>query len=384
MESFVTQIISPDRVKTLSELFRERVGRQPDKVAYRQYDGTRELWFDTTWGEVAAEVARWQAALRGCGLVKGDRVAVMLRNCREWIIFDQAALGLGLVTVPLYIEDRAENAAFILRHAGAKFLLVEGAEQWRALLSCEAGLLTVRHIVSLQDIDGGGDDRMQGLSQWLPAAAGTLHTEDLPADELASIVYTSGTTGRPKGVMLTHRNMLHNAWSSSRTVDIDDSAVFLSFLPLSHTLERTIGYYLAMMVGGAVAFNRSIKQLPEDLAAIRPTVLISVPRIYERVYARVHEVLQSQPRFRRLLFQATLAVGWRRFKWRQRELRWSPVLLLWPLLDRLAARRIMVRLGGRVRLAICGGAPLPAGVGRFFISLGLTLLQGHGPNQGVD
>lgn len=374
----MTDIIAPDQVKTLSELFRERVRRMPDKIAYRQYDAARERWFDTSWRDMAREAARWQAALRGCGLVKGDRVAVMLRNSREWIIFDQAALGLGLVTVPLYIEDRPENAAFILRNAGAKLLLVEGAEQWRMLLCCEDGLPTVEHIVSIEDIQGGADPRLGSLKNWLPEKAPELQTESLSPDELASIVYTSGTTGRPKGVMLTHRNILHNAWSSARTVDIDSSAEFLSFLPLSHTLERTIGYYLALMVGGTVAFNRSIKLLPDDLLAIRPTVLISVPRIYERVYARVNESLQSQPRLRRLLFQATLHIGWRRFKWRQGEAQWSPSLLLWPLLQRLVASKIMARLGGRVRLAICGGAPLPAGVSRFFISLGLTLLQGYG------
>jgi long-chain acyl-CoA synthetase len=374
----VTDIIAPDRVKTLSELFRERVRGMPDRIAYRQYDAAREQWFDTTWHEMAREAARWQTAMRGCGLVRGDRVAVMLRNCREWIIFDQAALGLGLVTVPLYIEDRAENASFILRNSGAKLLLLEGAEQWRALLCCEDRLPTVEHIISIEDIQGGADPRLQELRHWLPEASPELHIEPLSPDDLASIVYTSGTTGKPKGVMLTHRNMLHNAWSSARTVDIDSSAEFLSFLPLSHTLERTIGYYLAMMVGGSVAFNRSIKLLPDDLLAVRPTVLISVPRIYERVYGRVNETLQSQPRLRRLLFQATLSIGWRRFKWRQGEAPWSPLLLLWPLLDRLVARKVMSRLGGRVRFAICGGAPLPAGVSRFFISLGLTLLQGYG------
>jgi long-chain acyl-CoA synthetase len=133
-----------------------------------------------------------------------------------------------------------------------------------------------------------------------------------------------------------------------------------------------------MMVGGTVTYNRSIKQLPDDLVAIRPSVLISVPRIYERVYAKVSEALQSQPRLRRLLFEATLHAGWMRFKWRQREAFWSPWLLLWPLLDRLVARKIMNRLGGRVRFAICGGAPLPSGVSKFFISLGLNLLQGYG------
>src|SRR5262245_14535017 len=109
MESFVTDIIAPDQVKTLSALFRERVRRMPDKIAYRQYDEEREQWFDTSWREMADEVGRWQVGLRACGLVRGDRVAVMLRNCREWVMFDQAALGLGLVTVPLYTEDRAEN-----------------------------------------------------------------------------------------------------------------------------------------------------------------------------------------------------------------------------------------------------------------------------------
>jgi long-chain acyl-CoA synthetase len=379
VESFVSDtIIAPDQAKTLSALFRERVSRSPDKIAYRQYDAARDQWFDTTWRDMAAQVARWQGALRRCGLVKGDRVAVMLRNCREWIIFDQAALGLGLVTVPLYIDDRAENAAFILGNAGVKLLLVEGAEQWRALLGCAGGLSTIKHIISIEDVPSGADARLQGLSRWLPGSGPDLHTEPLSADELASIVYTSGTTGKSKGVMLSHRNILHNAWSSCRTVDIDGSAIFLSFLPLSHTLERTIGYYLAMMVGGMVAFNRSIKLLPDDLLAIRPTVLISVPRIFERVYNKVNETLRSQPGAKRALFQAALHVGWRRFKWKQGEASWSPLLLLWPVLNRLVARKIISRLGGRVRFAICGGAPLSAGVSRFFISLGLPLMQGYG------
>jgi long-chain acyl-CoA synthetase len=379
VESFVPDtIIAPDQAKTLSALFRERVSRSPDKIAYRQYDAARDRWFDTTWREMAAEAARWQGALRRCGLVKGDRVAVMLRNCREWIIFDQAALGLGLVTVPLYIEDRAENAAFILGNAGVKLLVVEGAEQWRALLGCAGGLSTVRHIISIQDVPAGADARLQGLNGWLPGNGPDLHTEPLSADELASIVYTSGTTGKSKGVMLSHRNILQNAWSSCRTVDIDGSAIFLSFLPLSHTLERTIGYYLAMMVGGMVAFNRSIKLLPDDFLVIRPTVLISVPRIFERVYNKVNETLQSQPRTKRALFQAALHIGWLRFKWRQGEASWSPLLLLWPVFNGLVARKIISRLGGRVRFAICGGAPLSAGVSRFFISLGLPLMQGYG------
>ncbi|HEY3487734.1 MAG TPA: AMP-binding protein, partial [Gammaproteobacteria bacterium] len=305
----MTDTITLTDVKTLSALFRERVSRMPDAIAYRHYDVGRQQWMDTSWREMSGMVARWQNAMQRCGLAKGDRVAIMLRNSREWVIFDQAALGLGFVTVPLYIEDRAENAAFILRNSNAKLLVVEGREQWQGLLACADSLTALMHIISVEDIAGSTPDpRLRSLSQWLPADAGELQTQAALEDELASIVYTSGTTGRSKGVMLTHRNILFNAWVSACTVDLDRTAVFLSFLPLSHTLERTIGYYLPMIVGGTVAFNRAVKLLSDDLVTIRPTVLISVPRIYERVYSRITETLQTQSRIKRALFRATLAV----------------------------------------------------------------------------
>jgi long-chain acyl-CoA synthetase len=147
---------------------------------------------------------------------------------------------------------------------------------------------------------------------------------------------------------------------------------------LSHTLERTIGYYMAMMIGATVAFNRSVKELPDDLLAIKPTILISVPRIYERVYGRILEKVQTQSPLKRALFALTQYVGWQRFRRLQRQIVWHPALLLWPLLNRLVASKIMQRLGGRMKIAVCGGAPLAADIGRFFISMGLMLLQGYG------
>lgn len=363
-------------------LFRERVRRTPDRIAYKHYDPDRQVWVDTCWRDMEREIGRWQGALSRAGLQPGERVAMMLPNSREWVLFDQAAMGLGLVTVPLYTDDRAENAAYILKNAGVKLLLVEGKHQWQGLLATSGALPTVEYILCLaciEDEERPGDARLVSLQDWLPDGEHKVRRADVSSNELATIVYTSGTTGHAKGVMLSHRNILANAHYALQSVDLNkESETFLSFLPLSHTLERTIGYYLALMVGGTVAFNRSIKQLPEDLTRIRPTVLISVPRIYEKVYTRVAENVAQQPLWRRGLFRLTLFVGWRRYLYRQGQASWSPWLTVWPALSRLVARKIIDRMGGRIRFAICGGAALQADINRFFVSMGLPLLQGYG------
>jgi len=194
----------PDSLGTLCGLFRTRVAATPDQVAYRQFDEARDTWVSFTWAQVAAEVARWQAALVKEGLVPGDRVAVMLKNSVEWVVFDQAALALGLVTVPLYLDDRPESAAYILNHSGAKLLLVEGKFQHKKLAEIAGSATTLQHIVSLTAPENGlvnWSTRFVVAADWLAAAAGTpLPERHLSADLLASIVYTSGTTGRPKGV----------------------------------------------------------------------------------------------------------------------------------------------------------------------------------------
>ncbi len=175
---------------------------------------------------------------------------------------------------------------------------------------------------------------------------------------LASIVYTSGTTGRPKGVMLTHENLLWNVFYASQCADFGPHAVFLSFLPLSHTLERTGGYYLPMLLGAEVAYARSIAQLAQDLQAIRPTVLISVPRIYERVYGRIRDGLAKKGPPAQRLFKLAVQVGWRRFERGQGRASWHPELLLWPLLDRAGGGQRLAQSGRPAALAISGGAAL--------------------------
>ncbi len=371
--------ITPEEAGTLAGLFFERVQRTPDKLAYRYYDQASESWKDLSWSQAGLQVARWQAALAAENLEPGDRVAIMMANCPEWMMCDQAALANGLVVVPLYTQDRAENVAYILQNAGAKVLVIGNQEHWDSLLPVRDQLGFLTRIVSLEHIDTAGhpDNRLKALGTWLPDRAELMRV-NWDKDALASIVYTSGTTGRPKGVMLSHHNILWNAYRSLEMVNCSADELFLSFLPLSHTLERTAGYYLPMMLGAAVAYNRSIPQLAEDLLAIRPTILVSVPRIFERVYNKIQAGLEEKSPIARGLFRLAVAIGWQQFEYRQHRSGWSPRLLLWPLLEIIVAGKVMKKLGGRMHLAVVGGAPLPGSVARLFIGLGLPMIQGYG------
>lgn len=375
----VSDIIVPDATLTLAGLFRERVQRSPNAVAYKHFDTLTKTWCDNTWSQMGQHVSRWQAALEHDGIVPGERVAILLRNCREWVMFDQAALGMGFVVVPLYLDDSPENIAYILNDAGVSLVLLEGAEHWRLLFTVREQLKSVRRIVTLDDLAGEPHDpRLRWVQEWLPADGGSLRANDGNPEQLATIVYTSGTTGRCKGVMLSHRNILWNAHAALEYVPAYPDDLFLSFLPLCHTLERTIGYYLAMMAGSTVAFARSVALLGEDLVTVRPTVLISVPRIFERVYNKVQDQLQRKSALARGLFSLNVRAGWSRFQYRQKRGALQPIQLLLPLLKPLLANKILAKLGGRLRVAIVGGAPLSEPLARFFIGLGLPLIQGYG------
>ena len=371
--------IPAETARTLAGLFRERVRLTPDKVAYRQFSDTDRQWHDFTWAETARDVARWQAAFAGEGLAHGDRVAILMRNCREWVIYEQAALGCGLVVVPLFTDDRPENTAYILNNSGCKVLFLQGEEHWNNIRSVLGELGGLQRILTLESVSAPeGETRLRTIGEWIPEHAGEMHSDDGEPGELATIVYTSGTTGRPKGVMLSHWNILFNCDSALDVVQILYEDLLLSFLPLSHTFERTVGYYIPMMVGATIAYARSIPQLGEDLQAVKPTLLISVPRIYERVYNKVQAGLAEKPAFAAWLFKKAVDVGWARFEYQQRRGGWHPSFLLWPLLDRLVAGKIMAKLGGRMRMAASGGAPLPPQIAKVFIGLGLPLIQGYG------
>lgn len=376
-------LIPIERARTLDGLFQQRVRRSPTRVAYRYFDRSANAWGERTWAEMGALVARWRAALAREQVGPGDRVGILLRNCPEWVVFDQAALALGLVTVPLYTDDRADNAAYIIRDAAIKVLLVQDANRWgRIGEALGESSYPVRVVLAEPGKEADRlireDPRLVLAADWVPRDAPDLVQRDGNPDALATIVYTSGTTGRAKGVMLSHRNLLSNAHASLTVVHCYREDLFLSFLPLSHTLERTAGCYLPMLAGAAVAFSRSIGQLGEDIQQIRPTGMIAVPRIFERVYRRVLDQVQSRPAPLRWVFRLAVRAGWLNFERVQGRRGWHPLLLLWPFLRRRAAVPVLDRLGGRLRITVSGGAPLAREVAHLFIGLGLPLLQGYG------
>lgn len=374
------QAISPQQAVTLHGLFLERVRRSTTREAYRFFDPASGRWASYTWGQMRNEVARWQAALAREGLQKGDRVAIMLRNCPQWVMYDQAAMSLGLVVVPLYTVDRAENIAYIVNNSEAKVLLFETAEQWKELSGVLGQMDCVQRFISLDNVSGD-DPRLKGASDYLPASAMLQPAPPCESSELASIIYTSGTTGKPKGVMLSHNNMLSNTYDAMDTFRMCGDDLLLSFLPLSHTFERTCGYYMQVMTGATVAYARSIPLLSEDLQTIRPTILISVPRIYERINAAIKAKLDEGSALKRSLFHLAVSVGWARFLYQQGRGSWKLSFLLWPLLNALVAKKILARFGGRLRTAVSGGAALPADISHLIVGLGVPVVQGYGMTE---
>ncbi len=206
--------ITPEEAGTLAGLFHARIAKTPDQAAYRHFNANTDQWVDTTWSEMAQETGRWQAALLKEELKPDNRIGIMMPNCREWVMFDQAALGLGLITVPLFYNDRGGNVTYIAEDAGIKLLVIQGPEQWESLIPVRDDLTTIHNIISLTSLDGlTHDDRLQLIEEWLPKSSdGYQLRDDLDPHGLATVVYTSGTTGHPKGVMLSHSNILSNTY----------------------------------------------------------------------------------------------------------------------------------------------------------------------------
>lgn len=366
-----------DTARTLPGLLARRVELTPSRVAYRQDES--QGWRDYTWQAVSERVARWRTGLAGEGLQPGDRVALSLPNGLDWVCFDLAALGLGLVTVPLYTTDSPGNLVHVLGDSGARLLLIDTDERWESLAPMRHRLPRLQRVLCAQ-LDAATDDEiLRRLADWLPSDTGVPRVAIDDPNALATLVYTSGTTGPPKGVMLSHRNILSNAEAVLQRIPAWPTDVFLSFLPLAHAFERTVGYYLPMMAGCCVAYARSVDQLREDLLTIRPTVLLSVPRVYDKIYLAIQAKLGDRG-FKRRLFDKTVSLGWQRFEAARGRApdpsSWDR--LIWPLLRHLAAQPVLERLGGRMRVAVSGGAPLAPTVARFFVGLGLPLTEGYG------
>jgi long-chain acyl-CoA synthetase len=376
-------IIGYEQSGTLWGLFRERVRRSPQSIAYRDYDPDSKVWREHSWQAIAARIDRFRSALARIGLQPSDRVALLLPNGIDWVCFDMAALGLGLVVVGLYPHDSAANNAYILGHSGARLALLDTPERWEAL-SPHRGEFPALERVWIRADDLGSsaaaaESTIRRLVDVVVDGIGALPACPATPDSLATLIYTSGTTGRPKGVMLSHRALLWNAEAAAAIIPPRMDDVFLSILPLAHSFERTVGYYLAMAGGSTIAYARSPQDLREDLLAVRPTVLLAVPRLYERIYAAIR-ARTEQSAIKRYLVERTVSIGWRRHEAAQSR---GPGIglvhrLIWPLLERLVAKPAMAAFGGRLRVAVSGGAPLDERIARFLVGLGLPLVEGYG------
>ena len=380
-----TRYVHLDDDCTIAEAFAKRCSASPAAAAYREYDGATKSWRGVNWREMADLVARARAGLRADGLQAGDRIAIMLKNSINWIVADQAAYAHGLVPVPLFVDDRPDSVAYIINDASIRLIFIEGEEHWKRLKTVLDQLSPLCRIVSVKPVKDESEPRLKSLADWMPPIASTgadgFERPPTKGSDIATIVYTSGTTGKPKGVMLSHRNILANVQSGLRVYQIYPEDIFLSFLPLSHMFERTCDYYLNMVSGASIVFSRSIPQLAEDFRTIQPTVIFSVPRIYERFLAAINEQLKKSSPTKQKMFKFAVATGWARFEHANGRGPWQPAFLLWPLLQKLVAEKLLARLGGNLRLAISGGAALSPSVAQVFVGLGLNICQGYGMTE---
>jgi long-chain acyl-CoA synthetase len=331
----------------------------------RRADG---LWTSLTRGQVQQSVLRIAAWLQARSIRAGDRVGILSHNKAEWLMADFAILAMRGVTVPAYFTDPAEAVAHVFHDAGVSLILVEPGEQQQKLAGLDIPVLPLT----------GGGETLQSVAadaSW----DGRLETVAAHRDDLATLIYTSGTTGLPKGVMLTHDNLLSDVAACIEAVSVWPDDVLLSFLPVSHAFERTVGQFLPVAAGGEIAYAEGVSTLMRDITEVRPTVMISVPRLYEKIYAGVYEQLQQGPAFKRYLFAQAQRLGDER---RRLHLQGGDLgggnALAWRLLDRLVNAQLRQRLGGRLRLFVSGGAALNPNIARFLLAAGITVLPGYG------
>lgn len=375
-----------ENLTTLPQLLVNSVERYSEREALRQFDKETKSWHSLSYAQLMARVMEWRRAYAAMNLERGTRIGILMPNSIDHACADQAALANGLVPVPLHAIDTPGASAFILSDSRAQVLVTNKLTRWKQIQAAGGDLQDLTAVIITEDEVDDETGMVRGLSEWL--AAGT-HVVELPEgpkeDDLAGIVYTSGTTGRPKGVMLTHGNIVSNVKATLECVFPQVGDIFLSFLPLSHTFERTAGYYLALATGCTIAYNRSVLLLADDLKTIRPTVIISVPRVYERIFARVQDKLKKSRPAARYLFDWAVEIGWRDFC-RRNHLPVEHTGRAWldglmrPLVRKVSST-LLDQFGGRLRIAISGGAALSSKVARTFCGLGLPIIQGYGMTE---
>jgi long-chain acyl-CoA synthetase len=343
------------------------------------------VWTPISARQLLDQVQDFSLGLQQLGVQAGDRVAIISENRPEWAIVDYACLAARCADVPIYPTLPAVQTEYLLRDSGAVVVCVSTSTQLAKVQQIRAGLPALRWVIAFDDALAGPDVLSfqhvgaEGRSMRDRSPGWRAEALAIGPSDLATIIYTSGTTGEPKGVMLSHGNIASNVVSALERLAIRPDDETLSFLPLSHVFERTAGHYVMLYAGVVINYARSVESVSNDLVERQPTVVTSVPRLFEKIYARVVDAATSGSLTRRRIFQWARSVGDR---WTDLRLAGRPVPPLLAaqhaLADRLVFAKLRERLGGRLRCFVSGGAPLNPDVARFFHSAGLTILEGYG------
>jgi long-chain acyl-CoA synthetase len=367
---------------TLVDLFYRAVDAspKPEHLLYKK-DGA---WRPVSSEEFRRAVEELSAGLVALGVRPGDRVAILSENRPEWAFADLATLAAAAIDVPIYPSLTPEQVLYNLGDSGAGVVFVSTADQARKVMEVRARARTLQHVVqmdepvvegavSLSSVRERGRAALAADPQQVRRRAATVRPEDV-----ATIIYTSGTTGEPKGVMLTHANIVSNV-EAVQFLGLLSSDLALSFLPLCHIFERMAGYYTMLRAGASIAYAEGFEKVADNMAEVRPTIMCSVPRLYEKMYARIRERIAGEPRLRRQVFHWAVEVGRRRNALEMVGRAPGPWLALQArLADRLAFAKIRARTGGRLRVFVSGGAALAPKIAEFFGAAGLAILEGYG------
>jgi long-chain acyl-CoA synthetase len=367
---------------TVSRLFLHacRTHRKPDRMMVKK-DG---VWKSLSTEEFETSVRLLSLGFQALGLKPGDRVALLSENRPEWVMADFAALTAGCVTVPIYTSLLPDQVRYIVDDSGAKIVVCSDRDLFRKVEAVRGMLPSVEHVVLLEGDAPAGTLALADVldrGRRLEAASPGLFKRSAEAvrpGDLASIIYTSGTTGLPKGVMLSHANFVSNIDSLTAVIDFRADDTILSFLPLSHVLERT-ATFLFVHSGSTIAYAESIEAVAANMVEVRPTIVVSVPRLFEKIYSRVMDQVLAGSRLKRAIFVWALATG---KKYAAKVIAHETVprhlALKRGLAEKIVFAKITSRTGGRMRFFVCGGAPLSKDIAEFFYALGLIVLPGYG------
>ncbi|NQV38485.1 MAG: long-chain fatty acid--CoA ligase [Candidatus Marinimicrobia bacterium] len=369
---------------TIPELFYNSVKNLPDQLAYSERKNGE--WVGLTYGEVGKLVETFAAGLYGLGVRRGDKIAILAANNPRWGISDYAITGMGCATVTVYPTLIPSQIQYIIDDSDAKIIISENQEQTDKVLTFFDGSKKLETIICMDDSVEKKNNtiRFQDVLEiGIKSQADGYNFEEeaklCKPDDLLTLIYTSGTTGNPKGVMLTHNNLVSNVLATHKVIKLDHKDSFLSFLPLSHVFERMGGHFLAFSSNASVYFAENMDSIAENMRDIKPTLMTSVPRLYEKMYIKVLDKVAGDPALRQKIFWWAIGVGKEAAKFLQRGKQPSGMLAFkYGLASKLVFSKIKDRVGGRLRFFVSGGAPLSKEIGEFFAAANIAILEGYG------